>query len=178
MTTDTLLVKRVHGCLFGVEVSAPKYDGDLANGARGYKADVAFYRDGARVGSGRWDAEGFEDCVDGTGKPLDLFPGGDEGDVYSAMATEVRGYLARLEPKRSKPERVEAEQPWRVAGEARDLEVASVADGEATLRVQSLSTGEWVTWGHAPVESMLTLPSWTFLGDPAARDNGGLVLAL
>ena len=174
MMVDTILIKKVHGWMFGVEVLQPRRVGDLANGARGYEAEVAFYREGARVGSGRWDVEGFADCVDAKGNPLDLFPSGDEGDVYYALATEVRGYLNRL----GKPERVEPDQPWRLNGEPRDLEVASVDGDEAVLRVRALSTGEWVVWGRAPVSSMLTLRSWTFLGAPVRHGDGGLALAL
>jgi hypothetical protein len=146
--------------MFGVEVSEPRRVGELANGAAGYEAEVAFYREGARVGSGRWDVEGFEGCVGLDGRPLDLFPSGDEGDVYYALATEVRGYLSRL----AKPERVEPDQPWRVNGEVRSLEVMSVDGDEATLRVRALGTGKWAMWGRAPVSSMLTCRSWTSIG--------------
>lgn len=167
-TTDTILIKKVHGHMFGVEVWEPRRAGELANGARGYEAKVAFYRDGARIGSGRWDGEDFAECQSVASGSLDLSPDGNENDVCYALAMEVRGYLARLEPERAKPERVEPEQPWRCAGEDRELEVASVDGDEATLRVRALGTGEWVTWGRAPVHSMLTLRSWTFLGCPLA----------
>jgi hypothetical protein len=178
-STDTTLIKRIKGHTFGVEVSEPTHAGDLANGARGFDAKVSFYREGKLVGAGQWEPEGFADCVDLRGQPLDLCqpcPDVNENDVYYALETEVRGYLARIEPQRKKPERVEPEQTWRVDGE--ELEVVSVDDGWATLRVRTLATGEWVTWGRAPVSSMLTMRCWAFVGTVQPEETGGIALAL
>ncbi|WP_438029066.1 hypothetical protein [Sorangium sp. So ce233] len=66
----------------------------MANGARGYEAEVAFYRDGSPIGSGRWDAEGFEDCVGPAGRPLDLGDG--ESVAWEALSKMVREHLATL----------------------------------------------------------------------------------
>lgn len=86
---DTMLLKRINGRVFGVEVADVKHVCDLANGARGYEATVSFYRDGERIGSGRWEPEGFVDCHGLEGEV-------DETGVYDALAAEVRAYLARL----------------------------------------------------------------------------------
>jgi hypothetical protein len=89
-----MLSKTINGRAFGVEVSEVRDAGELANGARGYEAAVAFYRDGERIGSGRWDVEGFEDCVGLDGRPLDLGDG--ESAIWEALTEMVRGHLATL----------------------------------------------------------------------------------
>jgi hypothetical protein len=92
---ETLLIKKVQGRVFGVEVSEMRPTETLANGAQGFAGPVKLYRDGAQVGTGRWDSEGLADCQDLGGRPLDLFPDGDEGDAYRALAVEVRAHFAR-----------------------------------------------------------------------------------
>lgn len=89
-----MLSKTIMGHVYGVEVSEVDDAGELANGARGYTAGVEIYRDGARVGAGRWDAEGFEGCVGLDGRPLDLGDG--EQVVWDALAGMVRELLTTL----------------------------------------------------------------------------------
>lgn len=89
-----MLSKTIGGHVLGVEVSEVDDAGELANGARGYTASVEIYRDGARIGAGRWDADGLEDCADLDGRPLDLGDG--EPVAWEALTTLVREHLATL----------------------------------------------------------------------------------
>lgn len=158
------ITKTISGHRFTITLSNIASAGELANGAIAYEASVTIYCDGKHVGAARWEPEGFA-----AGGPDLLHDSDASEDAYSELATAVRERLA-------KPERVEPEQPWRVAGDDRDLEVESVDGDEAALRTRSRFTDEWLPWGRAPVESMLTLSSWTFLG--AAEKPEGMVLAL
>ncbi|MGK3981277.1 hypothetical protein WMF38_57300 [Sorangium sp. So ce118] len=89
-----MLSKTIGGRVYGVEVSQVSDAGEFANGARGYTASVEIYRDGARIGAGQWDAEGFEDCTDLDGRPLDV--GGGEQVAWEALAEMVRESLAAI----------------------------------------------------------------------------------
>lgn len=86
-----MLTKTICGHAFGVELTDVCDAGELANGARGYTADVEVYRDGARIGAGRWDVEDFEDMTDLRGRPLDLGDG--EQIVWEALGEMVREHL-------------------------------------------------------------------------------------
>lgn len=86
-----MLSQTICGHVFGVELTDVCDAGELANGARGYAARVELYRDGARIGGGRWDVEGFGDMADLRGRPLDL--GDCEGAVWHYLAEIVREHL-------------------------------------------------------------------------------------
>lgn len=88
------VIRRVGDYTFGVRLTDRRDAGDLANGARGYSAGVEIYRDGARIGTGRWDAEGLDNCADLDGQPLDLGDG--EQIAWGALAEMVREHLATL----------------------------------------------------------------------------------
>jgi hypothetical protein len=145
--------------------------GELANGTTEYTAHVDVYRDGSFVGGCKWDGEAFDGGELGLPDLLDSTD--DSEDAYAALSRAVRVELAQPQQK---PKRVERGQPWRVDGEDRDLEVASVDGEEVTLQAHSRFNGELQVWGRAPVNSMLTLPSWTFLGGRDVAEEGGLVL--
>lgn len=160
------ITKTISGHRFTITLSCIASVGELANGSMAYEASADVYRDGIHIGSTMWEPEGFA-----AGSP-DLFRDSDASeDAYGELATAVRERLA-------KPERVEPEQPWRVAGEDRDLKVESVDGDEASLRARSRFTDEWLPWGRAPVDSVLTLSSWTFTGTAQPKEEGGIVLAL
>lgn len=86
-----MLTKTIMGHVFGVELHEASDAGALVNGARGYTARVEFYRDGARIGGGRWDVEGFEDATDLRGRPLDL--GDCEVIAWRELADMVREHM-------------------------------------------------------------------------------------
>jgi hypothetical protein len=88
-----MLNKTINGRVFGLELSDVSDAGALANGERGYTASADFYRDGTRVGGGRWDVEGFEDATDLRGQPLDFGDG--EIAIWDALAEMAREHLAR-----------------------------------------------------------------------------------
>lgn len=81
-----------------VEVLRPSPDGERANGARAWQADVVFLHDGAQLGTGRWDGEGFADCRSLCGSDLCIAvdEDDDEGAIYEALAAQVRAHLATL----------------------------------------------------------------------------------
>lgn len=89
-----MLSKTIGGHVFGVEVSEVRDAGEVANGAWGYEARVEIYRDGACIGFGRWDVEGFEGCAGLDRRPLDL--GNSESAAWEAVAALVREHLAAL----------------------------------------------------------------------------------
>ncbi|MGK3995061.1 hypothetical protein [Sorangium sp. So ce1024] len=83
-----------------VEVLRPRRGGERANGAPAWHADVVFYHEGARVGTARWDGEGFVDCRSLCGAALYIVAeeGEDENEIYRVLAAHVRAHLARLAP--------------------------------------------------------------------------------
>jgi hypothetical protein len=91
---------RVRAGKYSVEVHRARRDGELANGAIGWRADVVFLHDGARLGTGRWDGEGFAECQSLCGSELYLpmEEDDDESEIYRALAAHVRARLARLDP--------------------------------------------------------------------------------
>lgn len=79
-----------NGYLWTVRLDGLAEDGTLANGAKAYTGGVAFQRDGALLGVGQWDGEGFQDAPE-------LLPDLDATqDVLSALEREVRAALAKL----------------------------------------------------------------------------------
>lgn len=161
------------GGQFRATLTNIKRTGELANGAPEYASHVDLYRDGSFVGGCKWDGDGF--AAGASALPSLLDSTDDSEDAYAELARAVRAALAQPQQK---PAHVEPGQPWRVGGEDRDLEVESVDGEEAILQARSRYNGEKQIWGRAPVDSMLTLPSWTFMGTVQPKEEGGIALAL
>jgi hypothetical protein len=85
---------------YSVEVHRPRPDGELVNGLPGWQADVLFLHDGADIGTGHWDGEGFVDCrsLCGSDLYLPMEEDDDEVEIYRALAVQVRAHLASLDP--------------------------------------------------------------------------------